>query len=120
MRFVPNPACTSFGINFDDKIEVVVLRRPFTKLQHFGELISRIDMQDRERNFPEKGFAREPDKNVGILPHRPWHGDVFKGLIRLAKNENALVLELVEMRPVDLRHSSFCLSSRVSSPNRPL
>src|SRR4030095_2228805 len=29
MRFVPNPACASFGINFDDKIEVVVLRSPF-------------------------------------------------------------------------------------------
>ena len=78
-----------------------MLRRPFTKLQHFGELISRIDMQDRERNFPEKGFAREPDKNVGILPHRPWHGDVFKRVICLAKNENALVLELVEMSARD-------------------
>src|SRR5205814_6293991 len=111
VRFVSNPAFAGFGINFDDKIEVVMLRRPFTKLQHFGELITRIDMQDRERNFPEKGFAGEPEENVGILPHRPWHGDVFKGVIRLSKNENALVLELVEMSAAQFGHDMLLLET---------
>src|SRR5438046_10661787 len=97
VRFVSNPAFAGFGINFDDKIEVVMLRRPFTKLQHFGELITRIDMQDRERNFPEKGFAGEPEENVGIIPHRPWHGDVIEGVVCLAKSENAQVLEMFEL-----------------------
>jgi hypothetical protein len=40
-----------------------------------------------ERDFALKGFAREPDKNIGILPHRPWHGDILEGVISLSKNK---------------------------------
>src|SRR5438105_15845750 len=110
MRFVPNPACASFGINFDDEIKLVMLRGPITKLQHLGKLVGRVDVQNGKWDLSKKRFASEPDENVGIFPHRPRHRDVLEGVIRLPKNENALVLELVEMSAVDLRHSSFCLS----------
>src|SRR5438046_2495105 len=111
VRFVPNPARTRVGVDFNDKIKVVMLCCPFTKLQHLGKLIGRVDVQDRKGDLPKKRFAGEPDKNVGILPHRPRHGDVFEGLIRLAKNENALVLELVEMSTIQ----SHCLLASAES-----
>jgi hypothetical protein len=52
----------------------------------------------------EKGFAREPDENIGIFPHRPRHGDVFEGVISLSKNKDALVLKLIEMGAFNRRH----------------
>jgi hypothetical protein len=68
-------------------------------------------VQNRKWNLPKERFAGEPDENVGILPHRPRHGDVFEGVISLAKNENALVLELIEMSPVQ----SHCLPALAES-----
>ena len=111
VRFVPNPARTRVGVDFNDKIKVVMLCCPFTKLQHLGKFVGRVDVQDRKGDLPKKRFAGEPDKNVGILPHRPRHGDVFEGMIRLAKNENALVLELVEMSTIQ----SHCLPASAES-----
>src|SRR6266516_3549169 len=111
MRFIPHPAGARFGVNFNDEIEVVVLGGPLAKLQHLRKFIRRVDVQDRKGNLSKKGFAREPDKNVRILPHRPRHGDVFEGVVRLAKNENALVLELIEMSPVE----SHCLPALAES-----
>src|SRR4030095_16624534 len=34
----------------------------------------------------------------------PGHGDIFESVIRLAKNEDALVLEVVEMSALGRRH----------------
>src|SRR6266481_9854486 len=101
VRFIPDTAGTRFGINFDDEIELVMLRGPFTKLQHLGKLVGRVDVQNGEWNLAKKRFAREPDENVRILSHRPRHGDIFEAVIRLAKNENALVLEVIEMSALD-------------------
>ena len=98
MRLVTDAALARLGVDFNDQIEIVMLRRPFAKLQHLGKFVGRVDVQKWERHFPKKRFAREPDENVRILPHRPRHGDVLERVIRLAKNKNALVLELVEMR----------------------
>ena len=100
VRFIPDPAGTRFSINFDDEIELVMLRGPFPKLQHLGKLVGRVDMQNWKWNLSKKRFAGEPDENIGILPHRPRHGDVFERVIRLAKNENALVLEFIEMSAI--------------------
>src|SRR6266699_4357378 len=77
-----------------------MLRGPFPKLQHLGKLIGRVNVQNRKWNLSKKRFAGEPDENIGILPHRPRHGDVFEGVIRLAKNENALVLEVIKMSAI--------------------
>ena len=98
MRFIADTARARFLIDLHDEVELVMLRRPFAKLEHLRKFVSRVDVQDRKRNFSEKRFQREPDEDVGILPHRPGHGDVLKRVIRLAKNEDALVLELIEMR----------------------
>jgi hypothetical protein len=73
-----------------------------------------------ERDFAIKGFAREPDKNIGILPHRPRYGDILEGVISLSKNKNALVLELIEMGAFDRRHDldkSRSIHSRSSCRN---
>src|SRR6266446_11013041 len=75
-----------------------MLRCPFPKLQHLGKLVGRVDVQNGKWNLSKKRFAREPDEDIGILPHRPRHGDVFERVIRLAKNENALVLILINSR----------------------
>src|SRR5437879_13819847 len=64
VRFVSNPACTCFGVDFHNKIQVVMACRPFTELQHFWKLISRVDVQNRKWYASKKRFAREPDENV--------------------------------------------------------
>ena len=105
MRLVTNSALARFRIGFDDQVEVVMLCRPIAKFQHLGKFIGCVDVQNGKRNLSKKRFAREPDENIGILPHRPRHGDVFEGMISLSKNKNALVLELIEMRAGGLRHN---------------
>src|SRR5467141_3304604 len=97
MRLVTDAARARLSVDLDDEIEFVLLCCPVTKLQHFGKLVGRVNVQNGKGNLSKKRFAREPDENIGILAHRPWHGDVLEGVICLAKNENALVLELVEM-----------------------
>jgi hypothetical protein len=76
-------------------------------------------MQNGKRHLSKKRFAREPDENIGIFAHRPGHGDVFEGVIRLSENKNALVLELIEMRAGGLRHDygSRSIQSSASSCN---
>jgi len=104
MLLVANSALARFRIDFDEQIEVGMLRRSCAKLQHLRKCKGGVDVQNGKRNLSEKGFAGKPDENVGILSHRPWHGDIFERVIRLAKNENALVLQLVEMRAVQFGH----------------
>src|ERR1700704_517979 len=79
-------------------------RRPVAEFEHLGKFVSRVDMQNLKRNFSEERFLREPDQDVGIFAHRPWHRDVLERAISLAKNENALVLELIEMRALRSGH----------------
>lgn len=120
MRLVTNPAFARLGIDFDDQIEVVMLGRPLAELQHLGKFVGRVDVQHGKRNLSKKGFAREPDENIGILPHRPRHGDVFESVISLSKNKDALVLELIEMSAFDRRHDldkSRSIHSRSSCRN---
>src|SRR5213594_2193854 len=104
VRLVPDSARTRFGIDFNNQIQVVIFRRPFAELEHFWKLVSRVDVQHRKRDAAEKRLARQPDENIGIFAHRPRHGDILEGVIRLAKNKNALVLELVEMGAAQFRH----------------
>jgi hypothetical protein len=61
-------------------------------------------MQDRKGYAPEESLARKPDQNVGVLTHRPGHGDIFEGVIRLAENKDASILEIVEMSACYLGH----------------
>src|SRR5436190_7646940 len=116
MRLITDAALARLGVDLHDEFEVVVFCRPLAKFQHLGKLISGIDMQNRKRHAPEKRFARQPNQNVRVFSHRPWHGDVLEGMMRLAKNENALVLELVEMSTCNGSHD---LSGRGGSPEPP-
>src|SRR5438874_710960 len=61
------------------------------------KLVSGIDVQNRKGHLSEECFRCEPNENVGVFAHRPWHGNVFEGVICLAKNEDAVILEMVEM-----------------------
>ena len=95
--FITNPARSRFVVCFHDEIQLVMLRRPIAKLEHFRKFVRRIDMQHRKRNAAKKCLHRQPNKDIGVLPHRPRHRDIFKRVKRLAKNEHALVLEMVEV-----------------------
>jgi len=111
MRLVSDAALPRFGIDFDDQIKVMMLGRPFAELQHFGKLVGSVDMQNRKRYASGKGFAGEPNENIGIFSHRPRHGDIFESVIRLPKNKNALVLELIEMCAAQFSHEIVLLES---------
>src|SRR5262245_13488931 len=97
MRLVTNSLRARFSVDLNNQIEVVMFRCPFAKLQHLRKFVGRVDVQYRERNASKEGFASEPDQNIGVFAHRPRHGDVLEGVICLAKNKNALILEVVEM-----------------------
>src|SRR2546423_10618450 len=97
MRLITDAALARLGVDLHDEFEVVVFCRRLEKFQHLGKLISGIDMQNRKRHATEKRFARQPNQNVRVFSHRPWHGNAFESVISLAKNKNALILELVEM-----------------------
>src|SRR6266481_5104348 len=104
VRLITNPTGAGFSIGFDDEIEIMVLPCPFAEFQHLRKFVGRVDMQDRKGNAPEESLAREPDKNVGVLTHRPGHGYVFEGVIRLAENKDALILDVVKMSACCLGH----------------
>ena len=108
MRLVTDTARAGLLVDLNDEIEFVMRRRPFAKLEHLRKFISRIDVQNRKRNLSEKRFACEPDEDVRVLPHRPRHGDVLERVIGLAKNKDALVLQLIEMCAVVLVIAVFC------------
>src|SRR6266436_3418879 len=94
-----------------------MLLRPLPELEQLGKFVGGVDVENRERHAAEKRFPRQPDQHVRILSHRPGHGDVLERVIRLAKNKNALVLEVVEMTALISLHvdlgwrdvSSTCL-----------
>src|ERR1700704_2793144 len=93
VRLITHPALARFGVYFHDQLNAVSPRRPVTELQHFRELIGSVDMQKGEWDFPEESFERQPKEHVRILPHRPWHGQVLKGMVCLAENEDAMILQ---------------------------
>ena len=71
--------------------------RPLPKFEHLCKLVSGVNVQNWKGHLSEECFRCEPNENVRVFAHRPWHGDVFERVIGLAKNENALILEMVEM-----------------------
>jgi hypothetical protein len=60
---------------------------------------------------PKKDLRASPDKNIGILPHRLGHGDILEGVISLQKNNNVLVLKLIEMGAAQFGHDMFFLGA---------
>ena len=64
MRLVPDAACARFRIDFYNKIEVVMLPRPFAEFHHLRKLVSGVDVQNREGHTTKKRFSRQPDENV--------------------------------------------------------
>src|SRR5437016_6292179 len=93
-----------------------MLLRPFPELEHLGKFVGGVDVEDRERHPAEKRFSRQPDEHVRIFSHRPGHGNVLERVIRLAKNENTLVLEFVEMSALGCLLHRFCRWGRFTEP----
>src|SRR5206468_8983971 len=57
MRLVTNSALARFRIDFDDQIEVVMLRRPIAKLQHLRKFVGRVDVLNGKRELSVKRFG---------------------------------------------------------------
>ena len=74
---------TCLVLELISQIQMVMLHGPVPVLQHLGKFVSRINVEQRIRDVPAKRLLREPDENVRVLPHRPWHADVLEMVIRL-------------------------------------
>ena len=79
------------------QIEAVVVLRPRPEFEHLRKLVGRVDVDDGKGHMAAEGLLGEPDEDVGILAHRPRHGDILESVLRLAKEENRLVLETFQM-----------------------
>ena len=60
-------------------------------------VLAGIDMQGGKRHAAEEGFARQPDHHIGVFAERPEQGDLLQPGERLAKDVDALRLELIEV-----------------------
>jgi len=99
---VADAAGAGLLVDFHDEIEVVFLLRPRAELEHLGEFIRGVDMQHGKRDVAVEGLVCEPDEHVGILAHGPGHADFFEEVIGLTENEDALVLQGIEVTAVIL------------------
>jgi len=106
LRLAANSVFTRFSANFYDQVKIIMFDCQF---RHLGKFASGgVDVQYWNVILPKKGSAREPDEKIGILPHRPRHGNVFEGVISLSKNKYALVLGLIEMGAAQFGHDIIC------------
>ena len=80
-----------------DHRQLPLPRDPVAELDHFGNLVRGVDVDERERHVAEERLAREPEQDRAVLADRPQHAQVLELRVRLAKDEDALTLQLVEV-----------------------
>src|SRR5438128_5421175 len=81
----------------DDQLEAQLAGEAIAILDHLGNLVARVDVDQRVRDVPEQRLARQPEQDRRVLPHRPQHGqpgDLGPGL---AQDVQALVFERLEV-----------------------
>ncbi len=64
---------------------------------HLGNLVSRVDMDQRERHVAEERLAGEPEQHRAVFPDRPQHSQLREAVVRLTQNMNTPALQLLEM-----------------------
>jgi len=62
-------------------------------LDHGFNFVGGIDMHEGKRDVAEKGLARQPQQNGGILSNAPEHCEILESVKRLAQDVYALVFE---------------------------
>ena len=95
---IPHPPFSRFLIHNHNQVDLVMLSRPLPKSQHLGEFICRVDMNQRKWNLSGKSLLRQPNQRVRILAHRPGHSHILKVRECLAKDINALILKVLQIR----------------------
>ena len=60
MRGVTHSPGESFLIAGDDELDLILPDRPFPELQHLGEFVGGVDMQDRKRQATAERLESEP------------------------------------------------------------
>ena len=75
VRRITYAATDGVFIDAHDQIDTVDYLSFLAELIHLWKLISRIDVQQRERDFSAESFAGEPDEDVGVFAHGPRHAD---------------------------------------------
>ena len=64
-------------------------------LDHRGNLVGRIDVDEREGHLAEESLARQPQHDRGVLADGPQHAEVSEVLPGLAQDVDALIFEVV-------------------------
>ena len=80
-----------------DHVQPVFHRELVAVFDHFGNLIVRVDVDERERHVTVKRLAGEPEKNGRVLADAPEHTEIAERGVCLAQNVNAFAFQFVEM-----------------------
>ena len=72
-----------------------------------------VDVDQREGNMSEKGFARQPEQNCAVLSHRPQHPQILKICISFTQNVNAAIFKFFQMFHIDKVSLLFLLNDLV-------
>src|SRR5215467_4190979 len=79
-----------------------------TKLNHFRELVTRIDMEQRKRNLAGiKSFLSQPQHHRRVLAYRIEHHGMRKLSHGLAKNIDTLSFERLQMVESSIERGGF-------------
>ena len=96
-RLVADPALARLEVRPDDQLEAVVLLRPDPEVQHLGELVGRVDVDDGEGHVAAERLLGQPEEDVGVLAHRPEHRRLLEAVEGLAHQVDALRFEFVQV-----------------------
>ena len=91
-----------------DHVKAVLHGELVAVLDHFGDLIVRVNVDEREGDVTVKRLAREPEKDRRVLADAPEHAEIAERGVSLAQNVHAFAFQFIEM----ISHSSS--TSRIS------
>ena len=78
----------------DNQVQAPFAGQPIPVLDHGGDFVAGVDVQERERHVAQEGLAREPQEHRRVFAHGPEHGKIVEVLVRLPQDVDALILEL--------------------------
>ena len=97
-----------FAVLTVDHVKTVLHGELVAVLDHFGNFIMCVDVDEREGDVAVKRLAREPEKDRGVLADAPEHAEIAERGVSLAQDVHAFAFQFIEM----ISHSSS--TSRIS------
>ena len=87
-----------FAVLVDDQLGADLFRIGVAKLDHLGEFVAGVNVQQRKGDFPgEKGFLRQAQHHRGVFADGIQHHRAGKFRRGFTENVDAFCLQSLEM-----------------------